>query len=57
LKRDAIQTSHLPAAGGRLEFYQVRAPRAFTRSTKPFARRALACRRMQQLLALHGLDR
>ncbi|MEO8717787.1 MAG: DUF993 family protein, partial [Burkholderiales bacterium] len=42
MKRDAIQTLHLPAAGGRLEPYQVREPHAFARPTKPFTRHALA---------------
>ncbi len=42
MRRDAIQTINLPAAGGRLEPYQVREPRAFARPTKRFTRRALA---------------
>ena len=42
MKRDAIQTIRLPAAGGKLEPYQVRAPRVFKRPSRPFTRRALA---------------
>ena len=42
MKRDAIQTITLPAAGGRLEPYQVREPRAFPRPSRPFNRQALA---------------
>jgi hypothetical protein len=42
MKRDAIQTIELPAAGGRLEPYQVREPRRFARPARPFTRVALA---------------
>jgi hypothetical protein len=42
VKRDAILTIHLPAAGGRLEPYSVREPLRFEKPTKPFTRRALA---------------
>ncbi len=42
MKRDAIQTIHLPVAGGGLEPYQVREPRRFARPSRPFTRRALA---------------
>ncbi len=42
MKRDAIQTIHLPVAGGGLEPYQVREPQRFTRPSRPFTRRALA---------------
>ncbi len=42
MKRDAIQTITLPAADGRLEPYQVRAPRAFAKPSRPFTRQALA---------------
>ena len=42
MKRDAILTIKLPAAGGRLEDYSVREPRRFERPAKPFTRRALA---------------
>ncbi len=42
MKRDAIQTISLPAAGGKLEPYQVREPRVFERPSRPFTRRALA---------------
>ncbi|MDA8108115.1 MAG: dihydrodipicolinate synthase family protein [Betaproteobacteria bacterium] len=42
MKRDAILTLKLPAAGGSLEDFTVRAPRAFARPTRAFTRRALA---------------
>ena len=42
MRRDAIQTIDLPAAGGRLERYQVREPRRFVRPSQAFTRRALA---------------
>jgi len=42
MKRDAIQTIHLPVAGGGLEPYQVREPRRFDRPGRPFTRVALA---------------
>ena len=42
MKRDSVQAMALPVAGGRLEPYQVRAPRAFARPTRPFTRCALA---------------
>ena len=42
MRRDSIQTITLPAQDGRLEPYQVRAPRAFARPTRPFTRQALA---------------
>ncbi len=42
VKRDAILTIKLPAAGGRLEDYSVREPRRFERPSRPFTRRALA---------------
>ncbi len=42
MKRDAIFTIKLPAAGGRLEAYSVREPRAFERPARAFTRRALA---------------
>ncbi|HVB47822.1 MAG TPA: dihydrodipicolinate synthase family protein [Burkholderiales bacterium] len=42
MKRDAIFTIKLPAAGGRLEAYPVREPRPFERSVRAFTRRALA---------------
>jgi len=41
MKRDAILTIKLPAAGGRLEEYSVREPHQFARPTRPFTRRAL----------------
>jgi len=41
MKRDAILTIKLPAAGGRLEDFSVREPRRFDRPTRPFTRRAL----------------
>ena len=42
MKRDAIQTISLPAAGGKLEPYQVREPRKFEKLNQPFTRKALA---------------
>ena len=42
MKRDAIQSIELPAAGGRLQAYQVREPRRFEQPSKPFTRVALA---------------
>jgi hypothetical protein len=42
VKRDAIRSIRLPAAGGGLEPYQVREPRKFERPQRPFTRRALA---------------
>jgi hypothetical protein len=42
VKRDAIVTIKLPAAGGRLEDFAVREPAAFARPKRPFTRRALA---------------
>jgi hypothetical protein len=42
MKRDAIQTISLPAAGGKLEPYQVREPRKFEKPNQPFTRKALA---------------
>jgi hypothetical protein len=42
VKRDAVLTIRLPAAGGRLEDYSVREPRAFARPARPFTRVALA---------------
>ncbi len=42
MKRDAIQTISLPAAGGKMEPYQVREPRKFEKPDKPFTRKALA---------------
>ena len=42
MKRDAILTIKLPAAGGRLEDFSVREPRTFARPTRAFTRRALA---------------
>ncbi|HSG76297.1 MAG TPA: dihydrodipicolinate synthase family protein [Burkholderiales bacterium] len=42
MKRDAIQTIHLPVAGGGLEPYQVREPRRFDQPGRPFTRVALA---------------
>ncbi|MGH8705249.1 MAG: dihydrodipicolinate synthase family protein [Burkholderiales bacterium] len=41
MKRDAILTIRLPAAGGRLEAYSVREPRRFEKPSRPFTRRAL----------------
>ena len=42
MKRDAIETIHLPVAGRKLEAYLVREPRRFERPTKPFTRIAYA---------------
>jgi Protein of unknown function (DUF993) len=42
VKRDAIVTIKLPAAGGRLEDFPVREPAGFARPKRPFTRRALA---------------
>ena len=42
MKRDTIRSIALPGAGGRLEPWAVRAPRAFARPSQPFTRRALA---------------
>src|SRR5262245_9529890 len=42
MKRDAIETINLPAAGRRLEAYHVREPRAFARPSRPFTRIAYA---------------
>jgi hypothetical protein len=42
MKREAVQTIALPVAGGALEPFAVRAPRPFTRPSRPFTRRALA---------------
>jgi len=42
MKRDAIETINLPAAGGKLEAYHVREPRVFARPSKPFIRIAYA---------------
>ena len=42
MKRDTIQTIALPAGGGKLETYAVRAPRGYARPSRPFTRRALA---------------
>jgi hypothetical protein len=42
MKRDTILTLKLPAAGGKLEDYAVRAPQAFRKPAKPFTRKALA---------------
>ncbi len=42
MKRDAIQTIELPAAGRKLEPYQVREPRVFARPSRPFTRIAYA---------------
>ena len=42
MTRDLVQTLALPAEGGRLEAYAVRAPRAFARPARAFTRRALA---------------
>jgi len=56
MKRDTILTIKLPAAGGTLEDYAVREPKSFRRPSNAFTRRALACSRMKQLLALHGCN-
>jgi hypothetical protein len=42
VKRDAIETIKLPAAGGKLEAYPVREPRRFERPARPFTRIAYA---------------
>jgi len=42
MKRDAIQTIVLPAAGGTMEPYQVREPGQFSKPSGPFTRKALA---------------
>ncbi|TAK41316.1 MAG: dihydrodipicolinate synthase family protein [Betaproteobacteria bacterium] len=42
MKRETIRTIALPAAGGKLEAYAVRAPRGYARPSRPFTRRALA---------------
>ena len=42
MKRDAIETIQLPAAGRKLEAYPVREPRVFARPSKPFTRIAYA---------------
>jgi hypothetical protein len=42
MKRDAIETIQLPAAGRKLESYPVREPRRFERPAKPFTRIAYA---------------
>jgi hypothetical protein len=42
MKRDAIETIRLPAAGRRLEAYHVREPRRFERPSRPFTRIAYA---------------
>src|SRR5712692_2502645 len=42
MKRDRILTIKLPGAGGTLEDYAVREPKAFRRPSKAFTRRALA---------------
>ncbi|MGQ0652070.1 MAG: DUF993 family protein, partial [Betaproteobacteria bacterium] len=42
MKRDTILSIELPTAGGRLEDYAVREPKAFRKPTKPFTRKALA---------------
>jgi hypothetical protein len=42
MKRDAIETIQLPAAGRKLENYPVREPRKFERPVKPFTRIAYA---------------
>jgi hypothetical protein len=42
VKRDAIHTIGLPAADGKVEQYQVRAPKAFRKPAKPFTRVAYA---------------
>ena len=41
MKRDALQQIRLPVAGGGLETYSVRAPRAYARPSRAFTRRAL----------------
>jgi hypothetical protein len=42
MKRDAIQTISLPAAGRKLEPYRVREPRRFEKPSRPFTRIAYA---------------
>ncbi|HEX5476882.1 MAG TPA: dihydrodipicolinate synthase family protein [Burkholderiales bacterium] len=42
MKRDTILTLKLPAQGGSLESYAVRAPKAFSKPSQPFTRKALA---------------
>ena len=42
MKRDAIHTIGLPSADGKVEQYQVRAPKAFRKPEKPFTRVAYA---------------
>jgi hypothetical protein len=42
VKRDAIHTIGLPSADGKVEQYQVRAPKAFRKPEKPFTRVAYA---------------
>jgi hypothetical protein len=42
MRRDAVQAIALPVADGRLEAYQLRAPRNFPRPARPLTRRALA---------------
>ena len=41
MKRDRIVTIRLPAAGGRLEEYSVREPKAFAKPSRAFTRKAL----------------
>ena len=42
MKRDALQTIGLPTPDGKLEAYQVRAPKAFRKPSRPFTRIAYA---------------
>ena len=42
MKRDAIESINLPAAGRKLVPYQVREPRQFERPARPFTRIAYA---------------
>jgi len=42
MKRDAIQAIDLPAANGKIEPYQVREPKTFSKPLKPFTRVAYA---------------
>ena len=42
MKRDTLLTIKLPTTNGRVEDYAVREPKAFTRPTKPWTRKALA---------------
>jgi hypothetical protein len=42
MKRDTLLTIKLPTDSGRLEDYAVREPKAFSRPTKPWTRKALA---------------